>query len=190
LLVTANEAPTAVIISPVEYRGGQTIRFKGMATDPEEGRLPASSLSWRVEFIHNQEPQLVIPETPGHRRGSFRVPRDGEMSVNDLYRIHLTVTDAGGRTNTTSRDIRPQTVQIAVTASHPGLRFLVDGQATDTPALIDAVVGMRRTFAAEASQIVDGVNYTFQRWAPRHKREFDFIVPARMREFELVYVPN
>ena len=47
--------PTATIIAPLDeskYRDGDTVTLRGSATDPDEGNLPASALSWNVIVHH------------------------------------------------------------------------------------------------------------------------------------------
>ena len=129
-----------------------------------------------------------MQDTPGKKSGSFRVPREGETAADVWFRIHLTVTDSTGLTHTTFRDVHPQTVNVTVTPSHPGLAFNLDGPPVDAPQTFAAVVGMRRTLGADAAQVVDGVNYTFQHWTGSRKPDFTFTVPARDRTLELVYV--
>ncbi|HXU83619.1 MAG TPA: PQQ-dependent sugar dehydrogenase, partial [Polyangia bacterium] len=53
LTVTSNKAPTATISTPAAgtlYSGGQTISYSGKGTDPEDGTLAASQLTWQVDF--------------------------------------------------------------------------------------------------------------------------------------------
>jgi glucose/arabinose dehydrogenase len=188
-----NGVPTAVITSPAEgrlYTAGQRVRFKGAGTDPEDGKLRNGAFSWRVDFHHADHVHPFLPEAPGGGpAGSFRVPRDGETSADVWYRIHLTVTDSAGLTATTFRDVHPRTATIIVNASHPGLDARIDGQPTPTPASFEAVVGMRRTLGADASQVVDGVGYTFRRWSGRRVADLAFTVPARDRTFTATYQP-
>lgn len=47
---------------------------------------------------------------------------------------------------------------------------------------------MKRTLGAEASQVVDGVNYSFRRWSQSRKADFTFVVPARDKTIEVLYV--
>ena len=50
-----NTAPTATILTPAAgttWKVGDTIAFSGSATDPQQGTLPASSLSWSLLLQH------------------------------------------------------------------------------------------------------------------------------------------
>jgi hypothetical protein len=53
-----NNAPTPVINSPAAsklFRVGETITLTGSATDPEDGVLPASALTWEVTRHHDTQ---------------------------------------------------------------------------------------------------------------------------------------
>src|SRR5690606_8272786 len=52
---TGNAPPTAAIATPsatTTWKVGDTISFSGSATDPEDGTVPASRLTWRVAMQH------------------------------------------------------------------------------------------------------------------------------------------
>ena len=89
-----NAPPSATIVSPSAgqtFRVGQTITLTGSATDPQDGALPASALSWSVLLNHNgnhahpwfghgQQPDLRRSGARGpgrHRRQLHRDPPDG-----------------------------------------------------------------------------------------------------------------
>ena len=68
LTVTANQAPTATIVQPASgtlYTGGTVITYSGTATDPEDGTLPASAFTWRVDFHHDTHTHPFIAPTSG-----------------------------------------------------------------------------------------------------------------------------
>ncbi|HEX6638926.1 MAG TPA: PQQ-dependent sugar dehydrogenase, partial [Steroidobacteraceae bacterium] len=111
LTVPANAAPTGTITSPASqrYRGGQTFTFTGTGTDTEDGTLPASAFTWRVDFHHDTHWHPFMPATSGVTSGSFTIADRGETSANVYYRLFLTVRDSGGLTQTSYVDLRPRT---------------------------------------------------------------------------------
>jgi glucose/arabinose dehydrogenase len=169
LTVTApNAAPTAQILTPVNgatYVAGSTISFSGSATDPEDGTLPASAFVWQVDLHHDTHVHDGTPFSQGARTGTFVIPNSGELSDNVFYRLILTVTDAGGRTTTTFRDILPQKSTISLATSPTGLGLTLDGIPRTTPVAILGVEGMLRTLGAPATQTVGGVTYAFVSWS-------------------------
>jgi len=132
LTVTSNTAPTATITQPAAgtmYGGGSVINYAGTGTDPEDGTLPASAFTWRVDFHHDAHTHPFMPPTSGAQSGSFTIPRTGETSANVWYRIYLTVRDSGGLTHTVQRDIMPRTVTLTL-ATNPARCSCV---STDSP---------------------------------------------------------
>ena len=124
LTVTQNQAPTATITAPASgtlYRGGDTIVYSGTGTDPEDGTLSGARFTWRVDFHHAAHFHPFLPATSGATGGSFIVPTTGEPAADVWYRINLTVTDSGGQTSSTFRDVNPRRVQINLATSPTGL---------------------------------------------------------------------
>jgi len=135
LSVVSNTPPTGTITSPAAgsfYRAGDTITYAGTGTDTQDGTLPSSRFTWQVDFHHddgNPHVHPFIPPTSGATGGTFAIPNTGETSPNVFYRIILTVTDSGGLTHTTFRDIHPRTVTITLATKPGGLQVTLDGQA-------------------------------------------------------------
>ena len=100
LTVTANQPPTGTITQPAAgtlYSGGSVISYAGTATDPEDGTLPASAFTWRVDFHHDTPTSIRSSRRrPARRSGSFTIPTTGHTEANVWYRIYLTVRDSGG----------------------------------------------------------------------------------------------
>ena len=190
LTVVTDAPPVPRILTPAEgrlYSAGQALRFKGAATDAEDGRLPARAFSWRIDFHHDQHLHPFLPETPGKRGGSVRIPREGETSANVWYRVHLTVTDSAGLSASTFRDVHPRTATVTVGASVPGLTVNLDGQPTTTPVSFVGVVGIKRTLEAPTTQVVDGVTYTFRSWGRKRGARLDLITPRSDRTYSGVF---
>jgi hypothetical protein len=182
--------PIATIVTPKEgrlYRAGQTLRFRGTATDAEDGRLPASAFSWRIDFHHDEHLHPFMPETPGRRGGAVRIPREGETSANVWYRVHLTVTDSAGLSSTTFRDVHPRTATITVAATLPGLELNLDGQPMTAPFSFVGVAGIRRSLEAPAPQVVDGVTYSFKSWGKRRRALLHLLTPRADRTYTADY---
>jgi hypothetical protein len=188
--VVTDAPPAPTILSPVDgslYSAGSVLRFRGAATDPEDGKLPASAFSWRIDFHHDDHFHPFMPETPAKKAGRIRIPTLGESSANVWYRVHLTVTDSAGVTTSVFRDVHPRTVTLTVDSSTPGLEVNLDGQPTPTPLSFTAVVGLRRTLEAPATQVIDGQTYTFQGWGRKKKPLLEFRTPRRDQTFTAIY---
>jgi glucose/arabinose dehydrogenase/regulation of enolase protein 1 (concanavalin A-like superfamily) len=163
-----NAPPTASITLPTTgtlYRGGDVINFSGTATDAEDGTLPASAFTWSVVFHHADHVHDGPPIAQGVTSGSFTIPNSGETAANVFYRLHLTVADTQGLTDTETVDINPHTTTITLNSNPAGLSVTLDGQPVTTPFSALGVEGIQRTIGVVSPQTVNGQTYTFTSWA-------------------------
>jgi glucose/arabinose dehydrogenase/PKD repeat protein len=101
--VTVGSVPPApTILAPADgttVLPGQTIDFRGSASDPEDGAVPASRLSWTVLLHHNTHVHTHVGGTGAE--GSFVVENHGPVGTFS-YEIILTATDSSGLQASTS----------------------------------------------------------------------------------------
>lgn len=168
LTVTAfNAAPVAQIIAPtsdVTYAGGQTISFSGNGTDQEDGTLPASAFTWRIDFHHNTHTHPGPAIAAGIKSGSFVIPTQGETEATVWYRIYLTVSDSKGLTNTKFVDIQPRKSIISLATQPAGLQVTLDGTPQTTPYSVTSVEGIERSIGVIATQTINNTTYQFSHW--------------------------
>ncbi len=111
-----NRAPTPVIDTPAStllWEVGESVAFTGHATDPEQGTLPASSLSWTLFLQHcpsNCHPHS-IQSWPGVAGASLDAP---DHEYPSYLELQLTATDAGGASGSTILRLDPATVQLTL----------------------------------------------------------------------------
>ncbi len=190
LRVSTNDPPVGMILSPTNgawYAAGDTIEFAGAATDAEEGGLPPSAFSWLVEFHHDTHTHPFLGPTNGVTNGVFVIPAEGETAANVWYRVHLTVTDAAGQTNTSFADVRPRTANLSLSTSPPGLQVTLDGQPVTTPISLPGVVGVSRTLGAVSPQTLDGVAYELVSWSDGGAATHVISSPATDTAYTAVY---
>ncbi|QSQ21419.1 PQQ-dependent sugar dehydrogenase [Pyxidicoccus parkwayensis] len=181
LTVVAGTAPVATILTPAvgsQYRATQVISFSGSGTDAEEGTLPASAFTWRVDFHHADHLHPFMPDTSGVKSGSFTIPDTGETSSDVWYRIHLTVKDSTGLTHEVIRDVNPLKVLLTLDSQPSGLQLTLDGQPLQAPAQVVGVVGMLRSLGVVSPQVKDGVTYVFSAWSDGPPATHDIHTPA------------
>ena len=189
LTVTANQAPTGTISQPAAgtlYSGGSVITYSGTATDPEDGTLPASAFTWRVDFHHDTHTHPFIAPTTGATSGSFTIPTTGQTESNVWYRIYLTVQDSDGLTHTTQRDIMPRTVRLTLATNPAGLQLKLDGQPVTTPLSFDSVVGIVRNIEA-TPQTSGGTTYGFVSWSDGGAARHNVSTPAANTTYTATY---
>ena len=146
------------------YSAGDTIDYSGTGSDPEDGTLPPSAFTWRVDFHHDTHFHPAVPDTSGES-GSFTTPNLGDPSANVWYRIHLTVRDSSGLTSSSFEDVLPNTVNLDFETNPPGLAGEARWTALATPASIESVVGMQRTIGVVSPQTLNDQTYVFSSWA-------------------------
>ncbi len=169
LTVTTNQRPTATIVTPAAgttFSAGTTVMYAGTGTDPEDGTLPASAFTWRVDYHTGSVIRPFVPPTPGSRDGTFEIPTITPYTEPDVfYRIHLTVTDSDGMSHSVTRDLLPNTASISLATSPPGLSVDLDGQPRTGPHAFVGVVGLTRPLSAPLVQRIGGVTYAFESWS-------------------------
>jgi glucose/arabinose dehydrogenase len=184
LTVTTNRAPTATVnlssgLRNGRFDAGRTITFGGSASDPEQGSLPASRFTWRVDYLTTRNggdvdgdglPGVTRPFVQpfsGKTSGSFTPATTGPYTLTDVgYVVTLTVTDSGGLTDVERVLINPNTVTLTVATNPSGLRVTVDGQPFTAPRTFGSVVGFKRPIGVDStSQTLGGTTYTFVAWS-------------------------
>jgi glucose/arabinose dehydrogenase len=166
--VRNNTAPAATFLLPIDgtlYGAGNAIAYEGRGTDAEDGPLPDSAFTWRVDFHHDDHLHPFVPSTRGGRSGRFTVPDRGETAANVWYRIHLRVEDSSGAAHELFRDVRPRKVKLRMNTEPTGLQVTLDGQPQAAPLEAETVAGVVRAVAAVSPQVKAGKTYVFDRWS-------------------------
>ena len=174
-----NTAPTVSISSPttaLRWKVGDQISFSGSASDPQDGALPASALSWSLRMQHCPSTCHThqLQDFPGVASGSFvgtgpRVPVAPRTGVDrpGLGRTDQLPDGAARPAHDDAGDaIRP--VRAAV-----GRRWL----HRHNPFARTVIVGSKSTITAPSPQTLGGVGQEFVSWSDggaqsheRHRR--------------------
>lgn len=164
-ILVGTGAPTAVIDTPatnLSFKVGDQVSFSGHATDPQQGTLPASALTWRLLLQHCYAADNChthyVQEWDGVASGTFPAPDHEYPSYLDL---ELTATDSGGLTHTTVRRLDPRHVDLTFQSNPSGLQLSVNGTMVTTPATYTVLVGSTNTISAPTPQS----GYTFGSWS-------------------------
>jgi hypothetical protein len=192
LTVVSNVQPTGTITAPVNgsnYRGGQVISFSGTGTDPEDGTLPASAFTWRVDFHHDDHTHPFMADTSGVRSGTFTIANRGETSANVFYRVHLTVRDSSGLTHTSFVDVRPLTTVVRIESNIAGAQLTLDGSPISAPFSFTGVEGVIRTLGVVTPQTSGGVTYDFASWSDGGEATHEIVTPNDDATFTALFQP-
>jgi glucose/arabinose dehydrogenase len=162
-----NTPPTASIDAPAAtttWKVDDTISFSGSATDPEQGTLPASAFTWDVVIQHcpGDCHTHAMQTFSGVKSGSFVAPDHDYPSHLEL---RLTVTDAGGLTDTKILPLYPKTVDLNFTSQPSGLQLSIGGSSNTTPFTKTVIQGSNNSFIAPSPQALGGNNYAWASWS-------------------------
>jgi hypothetical protein len=184
-------APTPVLLQPAVSRlfsGGDQISFSGTATDYRDTALPASAFNWTVEFRQASSNAPFSGPLTNVTGGSFTAATTGPLTTNVAYRVKLSVTDAAGRTATTSRQVAPRVAWLSLDSVPAGLPLTLDGQSLTAPAAVPLVAGWTRSLAAPVTQSLGGSNYNFVLWSDGGATTHPILVPETNATFTASYV--
>ena len=190
--VLTNSAPTGQITAPTNgapYRGGQVISFAGTGSDSEDGNLPASAFTWRVDFHHDEHTHPFMAATSGVTSGTFTIANRGETSANVFYRVFLTVRDSSGLTHTSSVDLRPLTSVVRLESNVAGAQLTLDGAPVTAPFEFTGVEGVIRTLGVVTPQTTGGTSYDFVSWSDGGAATHEITTPTADTTYTALFQP-
>lgn len=108
LAASESAAPLPRISTPADgavFWPGQQIPFKGAATDLLDLPLGASNLTWRVQYVVNNQTNLLLGPLNGITNGSFTVPTNA--TDGGVILVSLTAIDASNRQAVVNATLSP-----------------------------------------------------------------------------------
>jgi glucose/arabinose dehydrogenase len=196
LKVINNQSPIPKFTSPVtgaKYSGGDVITYSATATDTEDGVLPDSAFTWKVELFHFDDPDHSHPAldpTTGSKSGTFTIPTEMETSPNVLFRFFLTVTDSKGATKTISTDVVPILNDIKLETNPPGLSLKIDGNEQVSPINFKGAKGILRQIEAVSPQTLNGKVYIFSSWSDNGLQSHSISTPGANTTYTANFVES
>ena len=172
----SNTPPQVIITEPSAddaWRVGQTIRFAGQATDPEDGPLSAATFRWRV-FIQDATGTYEVARFRGVSEGSFRTP---DYAREASLRMELTATDSGGLKGLGGRSLDAEVSLLTLDAEPSALELILNGEREATPLRRRVVKGSTNRISAPAVQRVDGGPFLFVAWSDGGARSHRITAP-------------
>ena len=193
LTVLDNRIPTGTITAPGSgtlYRGGQSFTFSGSATDPEDGVLPPSAFTWRVDFHHDFHVHPFMQPTTGVTSGTFTIPDRGETSQNVFYRVVLIVRDSAGLTHTSTVDVRPRKTVVRIESNVANAQLTLDGTPITAPLTFTGVEGIIRSIGVVTPQTANGTPYEFASWSDGGAATHEIATPTDDTTFTALFQPS
>ena len=188
-----NVPPSATITSPAAgqtFRVGQTITLTGSATDPQEGTLPASALSWSVLLNHNGNHTHPWFSGTGNNL-TFAAPAPEDLAATDgsFLEIHLTATDSGGLPGTAQRNMQPSKVTLTLDTDPAGLDLRVNGAQVSGPYTFTSWEGWGIDVAAPNQS--DGPDtWIFISWSDGGELAHRIVTPAAPTTYTATFQPS
>ena len=184
----ANTAPTATITSPgpaFTWKVGDAIIFSGSATDPEQGTLPASALTWSLIMHHCPSDchTHTITSLSG-ASGSFTAP---DHEYPSYLELKLTARDAQGLTDSKSVRLDPKTVTTTFTTTPAGLPVTVQDKSGKSPLGATTIIGSSVSVATDPVQNIANQLYRFGLWSDGGARDHNLIAPATAATYRAAF---
>lgn len=190
-IVPGGRPPTVTITSPsatATFRVGQVVTLSATASDPEDGPLPASALTWTVLKHHDQHTHSFFgPATGNNLSITTDPPEDLLGATNSFLGITLTATDSSGLSTTVTRAFMPTKVNLTFQTVPPGLTVILDNTFSRvTPVTVVSWQDWRLAVRAP-DQVVGGVSHVFQSWSDGGARDHTILTPAAPATFTATY---
>lgn len=187
----ANTAPTATITAPgpaTTWKVGDSISFAGTASDPEQGTLPASALTWTLIMHHcPSDCHAHQITTMTGTSGRFTAP---DHEYPSYLELRLTARDSGGLTDIKSVRLDPKTVGLTFATQPAGLNVTYFAKTVPTPSASTAIVGSSGSLSTDLMQLKANRLYRFASWSDGGARNHNFVAPATATTYTATYTPK
>ena len=192
-ITAGNTPPQATITTPAAgttWKVGDVINFSGSASDAQDGSLPPSSLSWKLDQQHcpSNCHTHTIQTYSGVASGSFAAP---DHEYPSYLELQLTATDSGGLTDTKSVRLDPRTVALTFNTSPVPLQLAVNGITATAPFSRTVIVGSNNSISAISPQpqTTSGrtTTYTFRSWSDRGAQTHNITAPSSASTYKATY---
>ena len=189
---SGNQPPVPVIDSPgtsLTWKVGDPIAFTGHASDPEQGALPASALSWTLLMQHcpSNCHSHTLQSWSGVASGSFAAP---DHEYPSYLELRLTATDGAGSSATTTLRLDPRTVVLSFASSPSGLQVSVNASSSTTLFTRTVIVGSTNSVSAVSPQNLGGTTYTFSSWSDGGAQTHNLVAPAIATTYTAAYAAS
>jgi hypothetical protein len=164
---TSGSPPQPQITTPAAgttWQVGTPLSFSGSATDPQDGTLPPSALTWQMVLQHCPSAchAHTVQTWNGVSSGSIAAP---DHEYPSYLELRLTATDSAGQQATVTRRLDPRTVGLTVASQPPGLQLTLGQRTATAPFTTTVIVGSSNSLSAPSPQTLGGTPYAYSRWS-------------------------
>ena len=161
--------PTVQIDLPAtakRFAVGETITLRGSATDPDDGALPPSALTWEVLLQHDDHTHPYLQPTAGNDiQITAPQPENLAATTTSWLILKLTARDSDGLTSTVTQLLKPNLVDVTVGSSPAGVPLTVNGVPATSSTTFTSWEGYRLGLVAPNQATANGTTIFFQRWS-------------------------
>ena len=183
--------PVARILSPSPttlYGVGETITLQGSATDPEDGNIPGTGLSWRVILHHNTHTHPYAgPVTGSTLTISAPAPEDLAATTTSYLEIELTATDRAGATAVVRQNIKPRLVTVSFATVPSGASVVVNGTTITAPRQLTSWDGYQLHVSASDFTDTAGTLQAFNSWSDGGAAAHTIVTPATAASYTATF---
>jgi glucose/arabinose dehydrogenase len=167
-VLAGEHAPGISITSPAttaRFAVGEQVTVTASATDPEDGTLPGSAVSWNVTLVHGTHTHPYAgPLTGSSITVPYPAPEDIASTGNSYLRVTAVATDSAGLTSRVDRSLLPRKVTVSLASNPTGARLQVNGTNRVTPTSVVSWAGYTLLLNAP-NQTINGAPHTFRSWS-------------------------
>jgi PKD repeat protein len=190
-ITVSNSSPSAGISQPAStltWQVGQVISFSGTATDPEEGTLAPTAMTWTLIMQHcpSNCHQHTIQQFDGVASGQFTAP-DHEYPSH--LELSLTVRDSTGASDTKLVALQPQTVDLTFETAPAGLQIVVGPSGSTATFTRRVIVGSNNSVSVQSPQALSGQDYNFIGWSDGGAQSHNITAPASPATYRATFEP-
>jgi glucose/arabinose dehydrogenase/PKD repeat protein len=177
-----NTPPAVTIDSPAagtRFAVGEQFVLHGTASDPQDGPLGASALTWEVIRHHATHTHPFLEPVSGNDIPiTGPEPEDLDAAKDSYLEIRLTATDASGLSTTVSRRLDPKMVDLTFATEPTGLHLSVGGQTLTGPTTVRSWEGYAVGANAPDQTDTSGRFWAFGSWSDGGSRSHAITTPA------------
>jgi glucose/arabinose dehydrogenase len=186
-----NRPPALTITSPLtstRFRVNDTITLQAQASDPEDGPLPASALTWTVQRVHAAHTHPFLQPTAGNGL-TFQAPPPEDFSAasNSYLQILVTATDSRGLTTSLAQDLLPRLVNLTFVTNPAGLHVDINGSPIVGPQTVVSWDGYALTANAPSQNDASGQPWVFQTWSDGGAAQHTIVTPSSAATFTTTF---
>lgn len=180
-ITSGDRAPSVSITAPADgavFVSGRSYRLRATATDPEDGALPASALTWTVQRRHAEHTHPFLgPLTGNDLAFTAPGPEDLAAAANSDLLISVTATDSDGVSATATRTFSPQKVSVTLVTEPAGRTVVVNGSEVRGGTSVVSWAGSALQLEVPDQTDASGTAYRFSSWSDGGAASHSVVTP-------------